>query len=269
MINNLVRGLLCAALGTATSGAQAAVNAASGASAVAPGSIISIYGIAAGVIGVTGQATTLPLPTSAENGRVYLSLLPISLSSLANRLSLFYWSPSQVNALLPSTVSTGAVTIAVREGGWSRRRRSPGWFRCGERSGTSTWNIRQPIGGLQRFDSGLRATADSRNIDKWKRCADLELESGPLRRGDRYLAHGSRRFRNRTSSEHSTVNRIAGQRAGILLGAYQPCWIGSGKLLRPEWFAPGLALRCWKSPRIADVAQVRIPGHVNKDSGGM
>src|ERR1019366_6170304 len=31
--------------------------------------------------------------------------------------SLFYWSPSQVNALLPAKVSTGAVTIALRQAG--------------------------------------------------------------------------------------------------------------------------------------------------------
>jgi uncharacterized protein (TIGR03437 family) len=95
------------------SNAQVIVNAASGGQAVAPGSIISVYGIASGVIGVTGQATTLPLPTSISGGRVYLSLLPISFSAV-NRVSLFYWSPSQVNALLPETVAPGSVTIAVR-----------------------------------------------------------------------------------------------------------------------------------------------------------
>ena len=111
-MSSLLRTILLTAMGAAMSGAQVVVNAASGASAVAPGSIISLYGVA-GVIGVTGQATTLPLPTSIENGSVYLSLLPIG--STANRLSLFYWSPSQVNALLPSSVSTGSATIALRK----------------------------------------------------------------------------------------------------------------------------------------------------------
>lgn len=90
---------------------QTVVNAASGAPVVAPGSIISIYG--ASPIQSTGQASSLPLPTYA--GLIYLLLPPGTPSS--TRVSFFYWSPSQTNALLPFQAPTGTTKLYFRDAG--------------------------------------------------------------------------------------------------------------------------------------------------------
>lgn len=79
--------------------AQAAVNAAGGGSAVAAGSLISIYGSFSGVH--TGTATSFPLPTTAGSAYLlyYSGTGPIN-DVASNRVPLLYWSDSQINAYL-------------------------------------------------------------------------------------------------------------------------------------------------------------------------
>ena len=92
-----------------------AVNAASGASTVAPGSLVSVYG---SFINATGQAVTIPLPTSVGgfffllwNGKSALSD-----SDVADRVPLLYWSPSQINVALPNSAAAG-YSLVARENG--------------------------------------------------------------------------------------------------------------------------------------------------------
>ena len=89
------------------------VNSASGGSAVAPGSLISIYGtfqIAA------GEATTLPLPTSTYSG-YYLTSATGGSPLTATRLPLLYWGPSQINSVL----TVPATELALWGPGGGRR----------------------------------------------------------------------------------------------------------------------------------------------------
>jgi uncharacterized protein (TIGR03437 family) len=73
------------------------LNAASGVAAIAPGSLVSIYGT--DLMASTGSAIALPLPTRDAN-RAWM---------VENReLPLIYWSPKQVNALLPAETPVGA-----------------------------------------------------------------------------------------------------------------------------------------------------------------
>lgn len=71
---------------------------------VAPGEIISVYGtlLAAAV----AQPFSLPLPTQLSDAQVLVNSIAVP---------LFYASPSQINALMPSTVS-GLVTLTVKNG---------------------------------------------------------------------------------------------------------------------------------------------------------
>jgi uncharacterized protein (TIGR03437 family) len=105
--------LLFSALICICATAQTAVNSASGGPAVAPGSLISIYGafpIAA------GQATTLPLPTSTYYG-YYLTSATGGNPLTATRLPLLYWGPSQINSVL--TVPTNELALWGPGGGGS------------------------------------------------------------------------------------------------------------------------------------------------------
>jgi uncharacterized protein (TIGR03437 family) len=113
-MKNLAALSLIVVFSAVSSMAQIAVNAASGASAVAPGSLISIYG---SFSLSTGQAMTLPLPTTTPFGYYRFVLfsggsLDLSMTS-SKLLPLLYWSASQVNAFLPTAASPGAL-IAVR-----------------------------------------------------------------------------------------------------------------------------------------------------------
>jgi uncharacterized protein (TIGR03437 family) len=82
-------------------------NAASGSvTAIAPGSIISIYGM--GLATSKGAAERVPLPSLYENhGFIFVD----SKGQHAS-LGLFYWSDSQVNAQIPSGVNLGAGGLA-------------------------------------------------------------------------------------------------------------------------------------------------------------
>lgn len=73
------------------------LNAASGLPTVAPGSLISIYGV--NLMPSTGAATALPLPTQS-NDRAW--------AVDGRDLPLIYWSPSQVNAQLPVDTPVGS-----------------------------------------------------------------------------------------------------------------------------------------------------------------
>ena len=71
---------------------------------VAADEIVSVYGtlLAAG----TAPATSLPLPTQLSDAQVLVNSIPVP---------LFYASPTQINALIPATVS-GLVTLTVKNG---------------------------------------------------------------------------------------------------------------------------------------------------------
>jgi uncharacterized protein (TIGR03437 family) len=95
--------------GTRTEGLVTSVsNAASGSVAnIAPGSIISVYGIS--LAASTGAAKQLPLPTLYENHGIVL----VDSKGQGTSLPLFYWSGSQLNAQIPSVVSVGAYGLAL------------------------------------------------------------------------------------------------------------------------------------------------------------
>jgi uncharacterized protein (TIGR03437 family) len=91
-----------------------AVNAASGASEVAPGSLVSVYGNFA--VG-TGQARSIPLPTST--GAFYFLLwngVSLITDTVPNRIPLLYWSPTQINVLLPNSGNGNLLFNSVGSG---------------------------------------------------------------------------------------------------------------------------------------------------------
>jgi len=87
--------------------APVTVSAASGTAPVAPGSIVSIYGSSLAATGTS--ATSLPLPTNlgGTSGTITDS------SGAKTALPLFYAGPTQINAEIPQTASTGAATITI------------------------------------------------------------------------------------------------------------------------------------------------------------
>jgi uncharacterized protein (TIGR03437 family) len=106
-----------------------AVNAASGeASALAPGSIFSLYGT--GLAQSTASANGLPLPLTLGGASVTVNGVPAP---------LFYASPMQINAQIPDGTATGsagiAVTVAgvtVRSSTQTIRSAAPGIFLIGQ-----------------------------------------------------------------------------------------------------------------------------------------
>jgi uncharacterized protein (TIGR03437 family) len=101
----LVAGALC------TNGQ--AVNAASGSSTVAPGSLVSVYG---NFTNSTGAAVSLPLPPSVFAFYFLLWSGHGAVSdTVANRVPLLYWSPSQINIVLPSAAN-GSVLVGRDNG---------------------------------------------------------------------------------------------------------------------------------------------------------
>ena len=86
------------------------VNAASGATTVAPDSIASAFGRQIGAS--AAQATSLPLPTSL--GGVSID---VDDSSKASQMApLFYVSPNQINFVVPKSTVTGAATVKILTG---------------------------------------------------------------------------------------------------------------------------------------------------------
>jgi uncharacterized protein (TIGR03437 family) len=85
----------------------AIINAGSGASVIAPGSIASAFGRQIGAS--TVSATSLPLPTT-------LGGVSIDVTDSANALgmaSLFYVSPNQINFVVPDGTKTGTATVKI------------------------------------------------------------------------------------------------------------------------------------------------------------
>ncbi len=103
---------LISALASAVATAQppqslAIINAGSGASVIAPGSIASAFGRQVGAS--TVSATSLPLPTT-------LGGVSIDVTDSANALgmaSLFYVSPNQINFVVPDGTKTGTATVKI------------------------------------------------------------------------------------------------------------------------------------------------------------
>jgi hypothetical protein len=93
--------------GTRISGAITAItNAASGSTTdIAIGSIISLYGT--GLCVSTGQAVSIPLPQECGNN----AFAVYDGKGQTTALSLFYGSPTQVNAQIPQNVSPGLVLL--------------------------------------------------------------------------------------------------------------------------------------------------------------
>jgi uncharacterized protein (TIGR03437 family) len=87
--------------------ALAVSNAASGnADAVAPGSIVSIYG--SGLAAFTATASSFPLPTALGGATVTVN---------GTTAPVLYASPTQINLQIPFEVSAGSVTISVSVNG--------------------------------------------------------------------------------------------------------------------------------------------------------
>jgi len=88
----------------------AIINAASGASVIAPGSIASAFGRQVGA--PTVSALSLPLPT-------ILGGVSIDLTDSAHAAgvgSLFYVSPNQINFVVPDSTKTGTATVKILGG---------------------------------------------------------------------------------------------------------------------------------------------------------
>ena len=83
------------------------VSAAGGTAPVAPGSIVSIYGSNLATTGTS--ATILPLPTNLGGTSVTIT----DSSSATAALPLFYAGPTQINAEIPQTASTGTATLTI------------------------------------------------------------------------------------------------------------------------------------------------------------
>ena len=106
-------GTLTPAGGSSTSSSAPVIasggvtNAASGASGVAPGAWISIYGTNLATAAVTAGASDMTsgyLPTALGGTNVYIDGKPAY---------VYYVSPTQVNVVAPSDSNTGSVTVSV------------------------------------------------------------------------------------------------------------------------------------------------------------
>jgi len=82
------------------------VSAASGTAPVAPGSIVSIYGTN---LSISTEWAALPLPTNLAA----VSATLVDSAGGSNELPLFYVSPTQINAMLPTGVASGAAQLTV------------------------------------------------------------------------------------------------------------------------------------------------------------
>jgi uncharacterized protein (TIGR03437 family) len=95
------------AAGAAAASGPATVSAASGTAPVAPGSIVSIYGT--GLAASAAGAMSQPLPNSL--GGVTATI--VDSSGASADLTLFFVSPAQINALIPSGVQSGAAQVQI------------------------------------------------------------------------------------------------------------------------------------------------------------
>ena len=85
-------------------------SAAAASSAIAPGSLASLYG--QNLSATTAQAGALPLPTSLGG----VTLAVTDSAGVQRSAPLLYVSPNQINFLVPDNVSTGSATFAVAGG---------------------------------------------------------------------------------------------------------------------------------------------------------
>jgi uncharacterized protein (TIGR03437 family) len=85
-------------------------NSASGASLVAPGSVISIYGTSLGTTPTAATSSSLPLTLGGVAAVITDS------KSIPAFLALEYVSPTQINAQIPSSVAPGAARITISVG---------------------------------------------------------------------------------------------------------------------------------------------------------
>ena len=90
-------------------------SAAAPSSAIAPGSLASLYG--QNLAAATAQAGSLPLPTSLGG----VTLAVTDSAGVQRTAPLLYVSPNQINFLVPDNVATGSATFTVAGGG-SRHR---------------------------------------------------------------------------------------------------------------------------------------------------
>jgi uncharacterized protein (TIGR03437 family) len=88
-------------------GNASTVPAAGGIGPVAPGSMVSIYG--SNLAGKSETATTLPLPPTLAG----TSATVTDASGVKTSLLLFFAGPSQVNAEIPASVSSGPAVITI------------------------------------------------------------------------------------------------------------------------------------------------------------
>jgi uncharacterized protein (TIGR03437 family) len=86
------------------------VNAASGGTTVAPGSIASAFGRQIGAS--TISAMSLPLPTTLSGVSVEL----VDSGKTAQLASLIYVSPNQINLVVPDTTKAGTATVNIKKG---------------------------------------------------------------------------------------------------------------------------------------------------------
>jgi uncharacterized protein (TIGR03437 family) len=105
-----VSGLTVVSLGGTTGraptfSAAGVVNGASFKAGVAPGSIFSIFGTA-----LAGQASANQLPLPTVLGGVCVTANEVS-------IPLFYTSPTQINAQMPTELAAGRITVSVRSPG--------------------------------------------------------------------------------------------------------------------------------------------------------
>jgi uncharacterized protein (TIGR03437 family) len=90
----------------------AMVSSASGTPSVAPGSIVSIYGSAMAASTAVAPPTEPALPMSLGGANVTI----IDSNQAQTPLPLFYVSPTQINALIPTTVAIGEAAISIFTG---------------------------------------------------------------------------------------------------------------------------------------------------------
>jgi uncharacterized protein (TIGR03437 family) len=94
----------------ASDASVAAVSAANYGSAIAPGSIATIFGKA--LTDATASATTLPLPTVLQNTKVKI----LDQNGVERLAGLIYVSPSQINFLVPPETAEGYAIINIDKG---------------------------------------------------------------------------------------------------------------------------------------------------------
>jgi len=117
------------------------VSAASYQQPVAPGSIVSIYGTSLASTTASASSATPGLPVALGGATVTLT----DSTGASNPLSLFYVSPSQINALVPATAAPGRARLELYTGsttllgGVTVASASPGLFSANQSGQGVAW----------------------------------------------------------------------------------------------------------------------------------